>query len=47
VAASLPGTGNVRLAGRPFRPAYLAYLILSIDSNQQTALGGYPGRGYG
>jgi apolipoprotein D and lipocalin family protein len=43
----VPGTGNARWRESPFWPLYLSYLILYIDPEYQTALVGYPGRGYG
>jgi apolipoprotein D and lipocalin family protein len=43
----VPGTGNARWRESPFWPLYLSYLILHVDPNYQTALVGYPGRGYG
>lgn len=43
----VPGTGNARWRESPFWPVYLSYLILYIDPDYQTALVGYPGRGYG
>lgn len=41
------GTGNARWRESPFWPLYLSYLILYVDPDYQTALVGYPGRGYG
>ena len=41
------GTGNARWRESPFWPLYLSYLILYVDPNYETALVGYPGRGYG
>lgn len=43
----VPGTGNARWRESPFWPLYLSYLILYVDPDYQTALVGYPGRGYG
>jgi apolipoprotein D and lipocalin family protein len=43
----VPGTGNARWRETPFWPLYLSYLILYVDPDYQTALVGYPGRGYG
>ena len=43
----VPGTGNARWRESPFWPLYLSYLILYADPAYQTALVGYPGRGYG
>ncbi|HBK09109.1 MAG TPA: lipocalin [Acetobacteraceae bacterium] len=43
----VPGTGNARWRESPFWPLYLSYLILYVDLDYQTALVGYPGRGYG
>jgi apolipoprotein D and lipocalin family protein len=43
----VPGTGNARWRESPFWPLYLSYLILYVDPEYQTALVGYPGRGYG
>jgi apolipoprotein D and lipocalin family protein len=43
----VPGTGNARWRESPFWPLYMSYLILYVDPNYQTALVGYPGRGYG
>jgi apolipoprotein D and lipocalin family protein len=43
----VPGTGNARWRESPFWPLYLSYLILYVDPAYQTALVGYPGRGYG
>jgi apolipoprotein D and lipocalin family protein len=43
----VPGTGNARWRESPFWPFYLSYLILYVDPDYQTALVGYPGRGYG
>lgn len=40
-------TGNARWRESPFWPVYLSYLILHVDPEYQTALVGYPGRGYG
>lgn len=42
-----PGTGNARWRESPFWPLYLSDLILYVDPDYQTALVGYPGRGYG
>lgn len=46
-ATVVPGTGNARWRESPFWPIYLSYLILYVDPDYQTALVGYPGRGYG
>jgi apolipoprotein D and lipocalin family protein len=43
----VPGTGNAYWRESPFWPVYLSYLILYVDPQYQTALVGYPGRGYG
>jgi apolipoprotein D and lipocalin family protein len=43
----VPGTGNARWRESPFWPLFLSYLILYVDPDYQTALVGYPGRGYG
>lgn len=43
----VPNTGNARWRESPFWPLYLSYLILYVDPDYQTALVGYPGRGYG
>ena len=43
----VPGSGNARWRETPFWPLYLSYLILYVDPDYQTALVGYPGRGYG
>lgn len=43
----VPNTGNARWRESPFWPLYLSYLILYVDPNYETALVGYPGRGYG
>ncbi len=43
----VPGTGNAHWRESPFWPVYLSYLILYVDPDYQTALVGYPGRGYG
>ena len=43
----VPGTNNARWRESPFWPLYLSYLILYVDPDYQTALVGYPGRGYG
>jgi apolipoprotein D and lipocalin family protein len=43
----VPDTGNARWRESPFWPIYLSYLILYVDPEYQTALVGYPGRGYG
>ncbi len=43
----VPGTGNARWRESPFWPLYFSYLILYVDPDYQTALVGYPGRGYG
>lgn len=43
----VPNTGNARWRESPFWPVYLSYLILYVDPGYQTALVGYPGRGYG
>ena len=43
----VPDTGNARWRESPFWPLYLSYLILYVDPDYQTALVGYPGRGYG
>jgi apolipoprotein D and lipocalin family protein len=43
----VPGTGNAYWRESPFWPLYLSYLILYVDQDYQTALVGYPGRGYG
>ena len=43
----VPDTGNARWRESPFWPLYLSYLILYVDPEYQTALVGYPGRGYG
>jgi apolipoprotein D and lipocalin family protein len=43
----VPGTGNARWRESPLWPLYLSYLILYVDADYQTALLGYPGRGYG
>ena len=43
----VPSTGNARWRESPFWPLYLSYLILYVDPDYQTALVGYPGRGYG
>jgi len=43
----VPNTGNARWRESPFWPLYLSYLILYVDPTYQTALVGYPGRGYG
>jgi apolipoprotein D and lipocalin family protein len=43
----VPGTGNARWRETPFWPLFLSYLILYVDPDYQTALVGYPGRGYG
>ena len=43
----VPDTGNARWRESPFWPVYLSYLILYVDPDYQTALVGYPGRGYG
>jgi apolipoprotein D and lipocalin family protein len=43
----VPGTGNARWRESPLWPIYLSYLILYVDPDYQTALVGYPGRGYG
>ncbi len=43
----VPGTGNARWRESPFWPLYLSYLILYVDPGYETALVGYPGRGYG
>lgn len=41
------GTGNAYWRESPFWPLYLSYLILYVSPDYQTALVGYPGRGYG
>ena len=43
----VPDTGNARWRESPFWPLYLSYLILYVDPSYETALVGYPGRGYG
>jgi apolipoprotein D and lipocalin family protein len=43
----VPGSGNARWRESPFWPLYLSYLILYVDPDYETALVGYPGRGYG
>ena len=43
----VPESGNARWRESPFWPLYLSYLILYVDPDYQTALVGYPGRGYG
>lgn len=43
----VPHTGNAYWRESPFWPVYLSYLILYVDPDYQTALVGYPGRGYG
>jgi apolipoprotein D and lipocalin family protein len=43
----VPNTGNARWRESPFWPVYLSYLILWVDRDYQSALVGYPGRGYG
>jgi apolipoprotein D and lipocalin family protein len=43
----VPDTGNARWRESPFWPLYLSYLILHVDPDYQTALVGYPGRGFG
>jgi apolipoprotein D and lipocalin family protein len=43
----VPDTGGARWRESPFWPLYLSYLILYVDPDYQTALVGYPGRGYG
>lgn len=43
----VPGTGNARWRESPIWPLYLSYLILYVSPDYQTALVGYPGRGYG
>ena len=43
----VPNTGNAYWRESPFWPIYLSYLILYVDADYQTALVGYPGRGYG
>jgi apolipoprotein D and lipocalin family protein len=43
----VPDTGNARWRESPFWPLYFSYLILYVDPDYQTALVGYPGRGYG
>ena len=43
----VPDSGNARWRESPFWPLYLSYLILYVDPAYETALVGYPGRGYG
>jgi apolipoprotein D and lipocalin family protein len=43
----VPDSGNARWRESPFWPLFLSYLILYVDPDYQTALVGYPGRGYG
>jgi apolipoprotein D and lipocalin family protein len=43
----VPGTGNAVWRESPVWPLYFSYLILNVDADYQTALVGYPGRGYG
>ncbi len=43
----VPDTGNAYWRESPFWPLYLSYLVLYVDPDYQTALVGYPGRGYG
>ena len=43
----VPNTGNARWRESPFWPLYMSYLIRYVDPDYQTALVGYPGRGYG
>ena len=43
----VPNTGGAYWRESPFWPVYLSYLILYVDPAYQTALVGYPGRGYG